>query len=67
MVRTFMDKYLTGEVEPQNIDDFIDAWHEGTSAIPLSEYLGMTTEEYADWIAHADALPRIREKRRVKA
>jgi hypothetical protein len=67
MIRTFMDRYLAGEVEPDTIDDVVDEWHRGTSPLPLSEYLGMTHEEYADWLQHADALPRLREERRVKA
>jgi hypothetical protein len=67
MARTFMDRYVAGEVEPEEIDDYVDAWHQGMSAVPLSEYLGMTLEEYATWLMHADALPHIREQRRVKA
>jgi hypothetical protein len=67
MIRTFMDQYLAGEVETEDIDDFVDAWHTGVSTMPLSAYLGLTPEEYACWVVHADALPRIREERRVKA
>jgi len=29
------------------LDDRIDAWHDGGSGVPLAEYLGMTFEEYA--------------------
>ena len=67
MTRTFMDRYLAGELEPEDIDDFVDEWHTGTTTVPLSVYLGMTPEEYACWVVHANALPRIREERRVKA
>jgi hypothetical protein len=67
MSKTFMDRYLADEVEPEKIDDFVDEWHEGTNSLSLREYLGMTKEEYAYWLLHPDALPRIREERRVKA
>jgi hypothetical protein len=67
MQRTFMDRYLADEVAPEAIDDFVEAWHTGTSPLPLSEYLGMSQEEYALWLLHPDALPRIRAARQVKA
>jgi hypothetical protein len=67
MFRTFMDRYLADEVEPEAIDDFVTEWHQGPSPLRLSEYLGMTDEEYAYWLLHPDALPHIREERRVKA
>lgn len=67
MPKTFMDRYLASEVEPEDIDTFVDEWHEGTSVLSLAEYLGLSPEEYCLWVLQADALPRIREARRVKA
>jgi hypothetical protein len=45
----------------------VEEWHKGTSPASLSEYLGMSPEEYHLWIMEADALPRIREERRINA
>ena len=47
---TFVDQCLEGLVDPPQIDDFIDQWHEGTSKCSLPEYLGFTPEEYACWV-----------------
>lgn len=30
--------------------DLIDAWHAGASPLPLHEYLGMSWDEYAQWL-----------------
>lgn len=32
------------------IDDRVDEWHKGDSELPLHEYLGMTWEEYSDFV-----------------
>ncbi|WP_068059187.1 hypothetical protein [Nocardia xishanensis] len=33
------------------IDDRVDAWHNGAGGgMPLHEYLGMTWSEYAEWV-----------------
>lgn len=51
---TFMQLALRGEVLPDEIDDFVDAWHEGTDHGELHEFLGMTLEEYSLWVANPD-------------
>jgi hypothetical protein len=48
--RTFMSLVLDGYRLPEEIDDFVDEWHEGNGEIPLHEFLGMTPEEYGLWI-----------------
>lgn len=39
-----MQKY-----QEDNLDDFIDLWQEETQS-PLPEYLGLTENEYRQWI-----------------
>ena len=34
----------------RNLDDLIDEWHQSDSELSLAEYLGMTDEEYMDWV-----------------
>lgn len=67
---TFFELYALGNVLPDDIDDYIDAWHErfkdgiakpGTP--PLHEYLGLTSDEYAVWLGDASALPYILKSR----
>jgi hypothetical protein len=67
MFRTLMDRDLAGEVEPEDIDDFVDEWHEGESAASLAEFLGMSDDEYWRWGKDANVLPEIRAEREVKA
>lgn len=57
----FMDLLLRGEALVADIDDFIDAWHEApdgstVASMSLSEYLGMTADEYQLWVEHPDSL-----------
>lgn len=46
---TFFDLYSRGQALPDDIDDFVDMWHEGADpqakALPLHEYLGLTVDE----------------------
>jgi hypothetical protein len=58
---TYMDLLLRGEVLMQDIDDFVDAWHDepegsATSSMSLAEYLGMTDDEYQLWVEHPSSL-----------
>lgn len=43
----FIEACIKGEVLLEEVDDFIDTWHDSDSSIPLYEYLGMTKKEYA--------------------
>ncbi|MBL0264839.1 MAG: hypothetical protein IPQ05_13460 [Leptospiraceae bacterium] len=39
-----------------DIDDFIDKWHESESSLTLHEYLGMTHDEYKLWPEKPESL-----------
>jgi hypothetical protein len=56
---SFIEKCLSREATPQDIDDFIDQWHENPGEQQLHDFLGMTRNEYALWIANAAILPTI--------
>ena len=48
--QTFMGFYADGSVMADDIDDFVDRWHEETPIadgrlVPMSEFLGMTRDE----------------------
>lgn len=55
----FIEKCIDGDALYDEIDDYIAEWHEGTSDLPLHEYLGMTRDEYKLWFANANILPLI--------
>ncbi len=62
----FIDLALDGRVVPDEIDDFVAAWHEGDSREELYEFLGMTFEEYSLWVRSANALTLILSARHRK-
>lgn len=64
--RTFLDLRLAGDARPDEIDDFVDQWHEAPGGRPLHEHLGMTGEEYSLWLRVPDALAFIVEARRAE-
>jgi hypothetical protein len=55
----FLDQCLAGKATPDQIDDFIDRWHEAPGGRELDDFLGMTSEEYSLWLRVPDALPCI--------
>jgi hypothetical protein len=65
---TFFDLYSRGQALPDEVDDFIDRWHEGADpqakSLPLHEYLGLTLDEYELWVRDPDALPQVLIARR---
>jgi len=63
--RTFLGQCVAGTQGPDDVDDWIDRWHDGDSKVELHEYLGMTWEEYANFGLAHDALPHIVEIRRL--
>lgn len=67
MFKPFVDRCLAGEVEPNDIDDWVTAWHNSEPAseqMSLYEYLGFTEVEGRMWSRDARALAPILENRR---
>jgi hypothetical protein len=54
--RRFLDLLIAGKVSPDQIDDFVDRWHEAPGGRELHDHLGMTSEEYSLWLRVPDAL-----------
>src|ERR1035441_3206728 len=55
----FIDDCLSGNARLEDIDDYIDAWHQGDSDKKLYEFLGMTKPEYELLLSGQDMLPII--------
>jgi hypothetical protein len=59
----FFDLYSQGHALADEIDDFIDEWHEGADPearnLPLHDYLGLTRDEYEIWVLNPDVLPEV--------
>ena len=66
-----MDLLAAGQVKPEDIHDYIEAWHtgeadrEGIYGSMLHWYLGMTWQEYAWWL-QGQTLMGILESRKNK-
>jgi len=54
--QTFVDQCLEGLATLDEVDDFVEAWHEGEDARDLHEYLGLTWDEYALFVERPEAL-----------
>ena len=71
---TFFDLYSRGDALPDDIDDFVEKWHEGADVrareVPLHTYLGLNLNEYELWLKDPEVLPLVliarREKRPVR-
>lgn len=62
---TFFDLYSQGKALPEDINDFIDRWHDEvrTRDVPLHDYLGLSRDEYEVWLYDPLCLPQILEAR----
>ena len=58
-MNTFLELVLTGKAHRDDIDDFIDRWHEGEGSCSLAQFLGMSDDEYALWVEKPSALELI--------
>jgi len=54
--KPFLQLALEGYVLADEIDDFIEAWHQSDSEATVYEYLGMTFEEYSLWATDPDMI-----------
>jgi hypothetical protein len=48
--QTFIAQVVDGRVLPEEIDDFIDQWHDGDGDETLAAFLGMSEEQYDMWV-----------------
>lgn len=51
---TFKEKYLAGEIEFEDIDDYINEWNGSSSSESLAGFLGLNEEEEDLWIEESD-------------
>lgn len=55
----FIQECLRGDVPKEEIDQFVEAWHQGREGadVMLHEYLGMEWSEYQLWSTTPSVLP----------
>lgn len=60
---TYVEALEKGLVDYEDIDDFIDIWHEGGTNKELHQYLGMTLKQYKEYFKDDEkALKRMFKK-----
>jgi hypothetical protein len=58
---TFVELYILGRVELEDIDRFIEVWHSNRyETRSLHEFLGLTADEYAKWVEDPTVLRILR-------
>lgn len=55
-MKTFLDLVLAGDACQDDIDDFVDRWHDGDASCSLAAFLGMSDDEYALWVEKPSSL-----------
>lgn len=64
--KKFKERYLAGEIEFEEIDDYSQEWGFSDATDTLREYLGLNVEEEDAWVAIGDeALRELLDKQRV--
>lgn len=59
---TYVDALKQGLVDYDDIDDFIDIWHESGTGKELHEFLGMTKEQYFEYLRDDELLKTMFKK-----
>ncbi len=54
MEKKFKERYLSGEIEFEDIDDYTQEWGLSDTEDTLREYLGLNEEEEDAWISIGD-------------
>ena len=50
----FKERYLAGEIEFEEIDDYVDEWNNSDDTRTLAQFLGLNEEEEDVWIDEGD-------------
>lgn len=51
---TFKEKYLAGELEFEEIDQYVSEWNNSDDIRTLAQFLGLNAEEEDIWIADSE-------------
>ena len=52
--KQFKELYLAGEIEFEEIDDYVEKWNNSDEPCTLREYLGLNAQEEDVWIEDSD-------------
>ena len=46
----FIEAVIAGQAHVDDIDDYVDEWHNSATTLKLHEWLGMSRDEYGTWV-----------------
>lgn len=65
MVSNFIADCITGRTTSDKIEDYIIRWHDGSGkGLRVYEFLGITEQEYFDWLSGTRSVENIVEVHR---
>ena len=65
---TFKEKYLAGEIQFEEIDDYIEIWNNSDDERTLEQFLGLGADEEDGWIDDSDeALKAMLDRERCQS
>lgn len=53
-METFKDLYLTGKLEFEAIDDYVEEWNNSDDERTLAQFLGLNADEEDAWVSVGD-------------
>lgn len=62
---TFMDSYLAGDASLNDIDDWVEIWHNNPQGKTLDEFLGFNEVEASYWAVNPLGVPDILNARKL--
>jgi hypothetical protein len=62
---SFMDLVFQGRVLSDEIEDFVEKWHNSESDLEIHDFLGLTFQEYSLWVSDPDNIDMIIYARRA--
>lgn len=60
----FIRDCVQGYALLDDIDDYVDQWHDGGTGLALHDYLGMSKQEYDAWVLDDEMLAYVVKARR---
>ncbi|WP_428963640.1 hypothetical protein [Micromonospora fluostatini] len=68
--KTFIEDVLAGLAQVEDMDDYIQEWHDAPEGSPgsdldLHEYLGLSWDEYRNWGSHPESIRFVLAARRA--
>lgn len=62
----FYQKFLRHEVEPEDILEYVNTWHNSSTEEDIYDFLGLTEKEYEIFIRYPEKAETLRKGNQIK-